>query len=256
MASTQQAMHPARQLRDPQVQRHRLAGDQAVRPTCRPSPGSRRPSCRNACLESAPWTSTPTSLRTSGEWDRLEQLLAGATRLTGAEADELVDLYQRTATHLSVVRSSAPDPALVGRLSSLVARARSAVTGSAAPRWRDVARFFARRLPGRRVPAPRWWWISARRGVRAWWRSRSAWWVAANPRRPGVASPRPSEIRQLVDHDFATTTPSHPAGAFAFAGLDEQRLGRRAVHRLRRPARPAGDLLLFRTPPTSASSAG
>jgi len=59
--------------------------------------------------------------RHSGEWRRLEELLS-RRRLTGAEADELVLLYQRTATHLSVVRSSAPDPALVGQLSRLVAR--------------------------------------------------------------------------------------------------------------------------------------
>ena len=56
-----------------------------------------------------------------------------AGRLTAADvvgSDELVTLYRRVATHLSVVRSASPDPALVGRLSALVARARSAVTGS------------------------------------------------------------------------------------------------------------------------------
>src|SRR4051812_27473471 len=34
------------------------------------------------------------------EWDRLAQL-AGRRRLSGAEADELVALYQQVATHLS-----------------------------------------------------------------------------------------------------------------------------------------------------------
>ncbi len=42
----------------------------------------------------------------------------------GAEADELVDLYQEVATHLSVIRSSAPTPQVVGYLSALLARAR------------------------------------------------------------------------------------------------------------------------------------
>lgn len=41
------------------------------------------------------------------EWERLDQLLRRGGKLTGAEADELVALYQRTATHLSIVRSSA-----------------------------------------------------------------------------------------------------------------------------------------------------
>ena len=38
-------------------------------------------------------------------WDRLEQLIKRRRKLTGAEVDELVDLYQRVSTHLSMVRS-------------------------------------------------------------------------------------------------------------------------------------------------------
>src|SRR5690349_21293899 len=93
----------------------------------------------------------------SGEWSRLDQLLRRRGRLTGSEVDELVLLYQRAATHLSVVRSASPDPALVGRLSSLVARARSAVTGSHSPAWRDFARFFAVVYPAALYRSARWW---------------------------------------------------------------------------------------------------
>ena len=46
------------------------------------------------------------------------------------ELDELVDLYQRAATQLSVVRTRSPDPVLVDSLSSLVTRARAATTGA------------------------------------------------------------------------------------------------------------------------------
>ena len=74
------------------------------------------------------------------EWDRLEQLLR-RRRLNALEADELVELYQRAATHLSVVRSAAPDPAVAARLSRLVAQARSAVTGGSEPWTRELARF-------------------------------------------------------------------------------------------------------------------
>lgn len=81
------------------------------------------------------------------EWDRLETLLRRRRRLTGAEADELVVLYQRTTTHLSLLLSSAPDPALTGRLTSLVARARSKVTGARPSSWRDAARFFTASFP-------------------------------------------------------------------------------------------------------------
>ena len=38
-------------------------------------------------------------------WDRLEHLVKRRRTLTGAEVDELVDLYQRVSTHLSMVRS-------------------------------------------------------------------------------------------------------------------------------------------------------
>src|SRR3954468_1037531 len=90
------------------------------------------------------------------EWERLSRL-SGRRRLSGAEADELVGLYERVGTQLSVVRSTAPDPALVARLSTLVARARSATTGSHEAAWRDVSRFFTTSFPAA-VYRARWWW--------------------------------------------------------------------------------------------------
>lgn len=91
------------------------------------------------------------------DWDRLEHLLGRTSSLSGDEAEELVELYQRTATHLSILSSAAPDPALLGRLSSLVARARSAVTGASTPARRDVADFFRRRFPAAVYLAWPWW---------------------------------------------------------------------------------------------------
>ena len=73
-----------------------------------------------------------------------------------AETDRLVTLYQRTATHLSQVRSAAPDPTLVGRLSTLVARARGRLTGSGESAWRDVARFATVSCPAA-LYRVRWW---------------------------------------------------------------------------------------------------
>ena len=93
----------------------------------------------------------------AAEWNRLGELTRRGGKLTGPEADELVTLYQRTATHLSIVRSVAPDPALVGRLSGLVARARSAISGSHNPAWREVALFFTRRFPAAVYLSRRWW---------------------------------------------------------------------------------------------------
>ena len=58
------------------------------------------------------------------EWQRLEQLTR-KRRLSGPESDELVERYQQVATHLSVVRTSAPDASLIAHLSSLLSRARN-----------------------------------------------------------------------------------------------------------------------------------
>ncbi|MFI5491787.1 stage II sporulation protein M [Actinoplanes sp. NPDC051859] len=91
-----------------------------------------------------------------GEWNRLDALTR-RRKLTAAEADELVLLYQRAATHLSVVRSHSPDPILLASLSQLVLAARSSLTGSRSYSWRPVARFFTTTLPLELYRARRWW---------------------------------------------------------------------------------------------------
>ena len=91
-----------------------------------------------------------------GEWNRLDALTR-RRKLSAAEADELVLLYQRAATHLSVVRSHSPDPILLASLSQLVIAARSAVTGGRRFSWRPVARFFTATLPAELYRSRRWW---------------------------------------------------------------------------------------------------
>jgi uncharacterized membrane protein SpoIIM required for sporulation len=148
----------------------------------------------------------------SGEWQRLESLVGRRGRLSGDEVDELVSLYQRAATHLSVVRSASPDPALVGRLSTLVARGRSAVTGSHAPAWKDLARFFAVSFPAALYRSARWW---AAVGVAFCLVGLVVGsWVAAHPEVQATIA-TPEEIRQLVEHDFEDYYSSAPASSFA-----------------------------------------
>jgi uncharacterized membrane protein SpoIIM required for sporulation len=149
-----------------------------------------------------------------GEWARLEQLLKRNPReLSGAELDELVTLYRRTATHLSVVQSATPDPALVGRLSSLVARARSRVAGTRQAAWRDVARFLRVDFPAV-VYRCRWWWLASAAGfvlvALAW-----GVFVATHPGAE-AALVAPDEVKQLVEHDFADYYTQAPAQDFAF----------------------------------------
>jgi uncharacterized membrane protein SpoIIM required for sporulation len=146
-----------------------------------------------------------------GEWQRLEQFVR-RRRLTGAEADEMVALYQRAATHLSVVRTRFPDPALVGWLSSLVARGRSAVVGAPVLSWRAVARFCTETFPVAVYQAWRWW-----GGVAAGFllvAGGLAFHLARHPELQGGLG-TPEQIRQLVEHQVADYYSTYPARSFA-----------------------------------------
>ena len=148
-----------------------------------------------------------------GTWDRLDHLVSRRRSLTGAEVDELVELYQRVSTHLSMLRSASSDSLLIGRLSSLVARARSVVTGAHAPLSSTFVRFWTVSFP---VVAYRTW---------RWWLGTAvaffavvviiAMWVAGNPEVQSAIG-TPSDIDELVNHDVASYYSEHPAAAFAF----------------------------------------
>jgi uncharacterized membrane protein SpoIIM required for sporulation len=145
-------------------------------------------------------------------WERLRQLTKRANRLSGAEADELVVLYQRVATHLSVIRSAAPDATVVAELSTLLARARGAVTGGPESGLRELTRFFTASFPAA-VYRHRHWWITA--GL-VWITVSVAigWYVAATPSVQAAVG-APDEIRQLVQEDFVNYYSEHPATSFA-----------------------------------------
>ncbi|WP_019972740.1 stage II sporulation protein M [Mycobacterium sp. 141] len=145
-------------------------------------------------------------------WDRLEQLVKRRRRLTGAEVDELVDLYQRVSTHLSMVRSASSDSVLVGRLSGLVAQARSVVTGAHAPLWREFVRFWTVSFPVVAYRAWRWWLGTAVAFMLVVFGL--AFWVGGNPE-VYTAIGTPSDIDQLINHDFASYYSDNPAGSFA-----------------------------------------
>lgn len=148
------------------------------------------------------------------EWDRLAELLDRRTPLRGPEADELVTLYQRSATHLSMVRSAAPDPVLLSRLSSLVARARSAVTGSHNPAWREVGLFFSHRFPAAVYLNRRWWLAVALVTIVV--SGLLAAWIATDARvQASIAAP--GEIRALTEPGggYESYYSSNPAASFA-----------------------------------------
>lgn len=145
-------------------------------------------------------------------WDRLEHLVKRRRTLSGAEVDELVDLYQRVSTHLSMVRTASSDSLLVGRLSGLVAQARSAVTGAHAPLWREFVRFWTVSFPVVAYRARRWWLATAVAFLVV--SALIAVWVAGSPEvRATIGTP--SEIAEVIDNDFAAYYSENPAGSFA-----------------------------------------
>lgn len=144
-------------------------------------------------------------------WERLDTL-AKQGRLTGAETDELVRLYQEVATHLSTVRSVAPDPALVSRLSASLARARSVIAGAHEPSWRDVSRFFVLSLPAA-LYRLRWWTVvvtlafvavAVVAGVHLYLTPEAQ-----------AAMGTPAQLQQLAEEQFEAYYSENPAASFA-----------------------------------------
>ncbi|MDO5635558.1 MAG: stage II sporulation protein M [Micrococcus sp.] len=148
------------------------------------------------------------------DWARLEDL-CDRSSLTAAEADEMLDLYQRAATHLSQVRSTTPDPYLVPYLSWLVSRARSrsVVRGRSGASVAGFVRFFTHTFPAA-LYRLRWWWITTL-VLSTLYAVVLGWWFLDNP---GFTSAMIDEeaARQLVEHDFENYYSEYAATSFSF----------------------------------------
>ncbi len=145
------------------------------------------------------------------DWQRLEQLTT-TRRLTGHEADELVERYQQVATHLSVVRSSAPDGQLVAHLSSLLARARNKAVGTRVSTWQGVRGFFTERFPAA-LYRLRYWWLGCL-VVNVLVTAVMIWWLLEHPNVQQTLL-TPQEVDQLVNEDFEGYYSEYAATSFA-----------------------------------------
>jgi uncharacterized membrane protein SpoIIM required for sporulation len=146
------------------------------------------------------------------EWQRLEEL-AHRRRLSGAESDELVERYQQVATHLSVVRTSAPDASLVAHLSSVLARARNRAVGTRVSSWEGFLGFFTERFPAA-LYRLRWWWLGCL-AANVVVTAVMILWLLDNPNvEQSLMSP--AEVDQLVDEDFESYYSEYAASHFAF----------------------------------------
>jgi uncharacterized membrane protein SpoIIM required for sporulation len=144
------------------------------------------------------------------QWRRLADL-AAQRRLTGREADELVRLYRQGATHLSLLRSNAPEPALVSELSVLLVKARARIASPHDLTWSTAARFFTRTIPAA-LYRIRWWSVAVSlacllvavvAGV----------WTATHPDVLATVVP-PSEQRQIAEEAFASYYSEYPSASF------------------------------------------
>ncbi|MGJ3189791.1 MULTISPECIES: stage II sporulation protein M [Paenarthrobacter] len=147
------------------------------------------------------------------KWSRLH-FLAHKRRLTGAEADELLRLYQAVSGHLSLIRSVAPESGMSASLSAALAQARTRFTGARSNFMEDLARFFVISLPAAFYRI-RWLtlWCGLAFVVVA---GAYALWIGTSPEAlRAVASE--AKVQQYVEEDFIDYYSENPAASFAGA---------------------------------------
>lgn len=149
----------------------------------------------------------------SPQWERLNTL-ARKRKLSGAEADELLELYQSVSGQLSLIRSVDGESSLSAALSATLANARTRFTGAKSNIFVDIARFFAISLP---AAFYRLRWLTVIVGaVFVTIGTLFAMWTAGNPE-VMAAMGSDARLQQLVDHDFVDYYSENPAASFAGA---------------------------------------
>lgn len=150
------------------------------------------------------------------QWERLGTLTRKAGRrlrsLSAGEQAELVELYQRTSTHLSLASTVHRDPALVRRLTGLVGAAGSVIYATRSRTLRAPLRFFEQTFPA------------------ALWTARGALaaaallffvpalvvglWIGSSPAARDVALP-PETREAYLNEDFENYYSENPSIVFA-----------------------------------------
>jgi uncharacterized membrane protein SpoIIM required for sporulation len=144
------------------------------------------------------------------EWDRLDEL-ARKGRLSGAEADELIERYQTGASHLSAIKTTAGSTVVGDRLSVGLSRARLRFTGAGANVLRQVPLFFAAQLPAALYRIR--WLTLAVAVVTAIIALLYGTWVVNDPQ--VLASfGSDDDLKQLVNEDFVNYYSDNPAASF------------------------------------------
>ncbi|WP_082697779.1 stage II sporulation protein M [Arthrobacter sp. EpRS71] len=148
------------------------------------------------------------------KWSRLH-FLAHKRRLTGAEADELLRLYQTVSGHLSLIRSVAPETGLSASLSAALAQARTRFTGARSNFMEDLARFFVISLPAAFFRIR---WLTLWCGVAfVLVAGAYALWIGTSPEALRAVASSDARVQQYVEEDFIDYYSENPAASFAGA---------------------------------------
>jgi uncharacterized membrane protein SpoIIM required for sporulation len=145
-----------------------------------------------------------------GEWERLDRL-AKARRLSGPEADQLIELFQTGSAQLSTIASTAGEAVPGERLSVSLSRARLRFTGASDNPLRAIPRFFWLQLPAAlyRLRWPTLAIAVATIGIAVLLAS----WVNADPA-VLAALGKQADLKQLVDSGFVDYYRENPAASF------------------------------------------
>ncbi|GAA4187820.1 stage II sporulation protein M [Gryllotalpicola kribbensis] len=146
-----------------------------------------------------------------GEWERLDRL-ASSRRLSGREADELIELFQSGSAQLSAIASTAGDSIPGERLSVTLSRARLRFTGASDNPLRALPRFFVLQLPAA-LYRLRWLTLAvavATIGISVL----LAAWINGD-HAVLAALGNQADLKKLVDSDFVDYYRENPAAGFA-----------------------------------------
>lgn len=144
------------------------------------------------------------------DWHRLDEL-ARHRGLSPNEIDELVELYGRASTQLSIVQAQEPDGPYASRLSLILARARARLTAATGSSASGAKAFFAVKLPYALYQIR---WLTIILGA-AFLAIAVAYgfWYGNNPEMFDAMMPEESQIA-YVEEDFVDYYSENPAASF------------------------------------------
>ena len=144
------------------------------------------------------------------EWDRLAEL-GSQRRLSGAQADELIERYQSGATQLSAIKSTAGSTLEGDRLSVALSRARLRFTGASANVISQIPSFFVLQLPAALYRLR--WLTLAVAVVTIVVAGLYGFWISGNPEALAAVG-SDAELQKLVNEDFVNYYSENPAASF------------------------------------------